>query len=182
MADLIFVCENGGLGFGNYTLEEKAKLSDYPHLGDLYKIKTFKEITKLEKNFNYRMFMKRLSDSLELGFYIEAITLEYAIMEDRLKSILKHSNRFSGNRHNSLNNKIIGVKEGLRPEDMCFVMETDLGKQFTAKPACDAQTRIYYLNNPELYIGKYGTCKFFYYSEDKIPLQPVFKNIREEDE
>ena len=78
--------------------------------------------------------------------------------------------------------KIIGIKEGLRPEDMCFVMETDLGKQFTAKPACDAQTRIYYLNNPELYIGKYGTCKFFYYSEDKIPLQPVFKNVREEDE
>ena len=78
--------------------------------------------------------------------------------------------------------KIIGVKEGLRPEDMCFIMETDLGKQFTAKPACDAQTRIHYLNNSELYSVKYGTCKFFYYSEDKIHLQPVFKNVREEDE
>ena len=53
MADLIFVCENGGLGFGNYMLEEKAKLSDYPHQGDLYKIKTFKEITKLEKNGSF---------------------------------------------------------------------------------------------------------------------------------
>lgn len=53
MADLILVCENGGLGFGNFTLEEKAKLSDYPHLGDLYKIKTFKEITKLEKNGSF---------------------------------------------------------------------------------------------------------------------------------
>ena len=53
MADLIYVCENGGLGFGNYTLPEKAKLSDYPHLGDLYKIKTFAEITKLEKNGSF---------------------------------------------------------------------------------------------------------------------------------
>lgn len=53
MADLIFVCENGGLGFGDYTLAEKAKLSDYPHQGDLYKIKTFKEITKLEKNGSF---------------------------------------------------------------------------------------------------------------------------------
>ena len=53
MADLIFVCENGGLGFGDYSLAEKAKLSDYPHQGDLYKIKTFKEITKLEKNGSF---------------------------------------------------------------------------------------------------------------------------------
>jgi len=53
MAELIFVCENGGLGFGDYTLSEKSKLSDFPHQGDLYKIKTFKEITKLEKNGSF---------------------------------------------------------------------------------------------------------------------------------
>ena len=53
MADLIKVCENGGLGFGDYTLAEKSKLSDFPHLGDLYKIKTFAEITKLEKNGSF---------------------------------------------------------------------------------------------------------------------------------
>ncbi len=53
MADLIYVSENGGLGFGNYTLPEKAKLSDFPHLGDLYKVKTFTEITKLEKNGSF---------------------------------------------------------------------------------------------------------------------------------
>ena len=53
MADLIFVCENGGLGFGNYTLTEKSKLSDFPHLGDLYKVKTFAEITKLERNGSF---------------------------------------------------------------------------------------------------------------------------------
>jgi len=53
MADLIYVCANGGLGFGDYTLAEKSKLSDFPHLGDLYKVKTFTEITKLEKNGSF---------------------------------------------------------------------------------------------------------------------------------
>lgn len=41
---------NGTISFGNYTLEEKSKVSDFEHVGDLYKVKTFKEITKLEKN------------------------------------------------------------------------------------------------------------------------------------
>ena len=53
MAELIRVSENGGLGFGDYTLTEKSKLSDFPHLGDLYKVKTFAEITKLERNGSF---------------------------------------------------------------------------------------------------------------------------------
>ena len=39
----------GGISFGNYELDTKTKLSDYEYDGDLYKVKTFKEITKLEK-------------------------------------------------------------------------------------------------------------------------------------
>lgn len=38
------------LSFGNYELEQKSKLSDYEYKGDIYKVKTFKEITKLERN------------------------------------------------------------------------------------------------------------------------------------
>lgn len=41
---------DGTLSFGNYELAEKSKLSDFEHKGDLYKVKTFKEITKLERN------------------------------------------------------------------------------------------------------------------------------------
>ena len=37
----------GGISFGNYELDTKTKLSDYEYDGDLYKVKTFKEITKL---------------------------------------------------------------------------------------------------------------------------------------
>ncbi|MBR4725882.1 MAG: endosialidase [Lachnospiraceae bacterium] len=41
---------DGGLSFGDFSLKEKKKLADFKHGGDLYKIKTFYEITKLEKN------------------------------------------------------------------------------------------------------------------------------------
>ena len=42
--------KDGTLSFGNFTLPEKSKVSDFAHEGDLYKVKTFNEITKLEKN------------------------------------------------------------------------------------------------------------------------------------
>lgn len=41
---------DGTLSFGNYELATKSKLSDFEYEGDLYKIKTFAEITKLERN------------------------------------------------------------------------------------------------------------------------------------
>ena len=44
---------NGAISFGNHKLEKKAKLEDYQHGGDLLKVKTFKEITKLEKNGSF---------------------------------------------------------------------------------------------------------------------------------
>lgn len=48
--ELLRTEENGTISFGNYELDQKAKLSDYEYNGDLYKVKTFKEITKLERN------------------------------------------------------------------------------------------------------------------------------------
>jgi hypothetical protein len=48
--ELIRKESDGTISFGNYTLKVKSKVSDFEHLGDLYKVKTFNEITKLEKN------------------------------------------------------------------------------------------------------------------------------------
>ena len=42
--------QNGSISFGDYTLDKKAKLDNFEHGGDIYKVKTFYEITKLEKN------------------------------------------------------------------------------------------------------------------------------------
>lgn len=41
---------DGSISFGNHTLAAKAKLEDFSHGGDLYKVKTFQTMTKLEKN------------------------------------------------------------------------------------------------------------------------------------
>lgn len=48
--ELIRKDSDGTLSFGNYELDKKSKLSDFEFEGDLYKVKTFKEITKLERN------------------------------------------------------------------------------------------------------------------------------------
>lgn len=50
MAELIVENGDGSLDFGDYTLEVKTKKEDYAFGGDSYKVKTFKEITKLERN------------------------------------------------------------------------------------------------------------------------------------
>lgn len=50
IADLIQKEANGTLSFGNFEFDTKQKKSDFEYEGDLYKVKTFKEITKLEKN------------------------------------------------------------------------------------------------------------------------------------
>ncbi|NLK37382.1 MAG: endosialidase [Epulopiscium sp.] len=48
--ELIRLEDNGTLSFGNYLMDIKKKVLDFEVNGDLYKVKTFREITKLEKN------------------------------------------------------------------------------------------------------------------------------------
>ena len=48
--ELIKKESNGTISFGNYQLSEKKKLSDFEVSGDMYKVKTWSEITKVERN------------------------------------------------------------------------------------------------------------------------------------
>ncbi|MCI8693277.1 MAG: endosialidase [Lachnospiraceae bacterium] len=41
---------DGAISFGNHKLARKGKVEDYRHGGDLLKVKTYSEMTKLEKN------------------------------------------------------------------------------------------------------------------------------------
>ena len=50
VSELIRKEADGTISFGDYTLDAKSKLDNYEVGGDLYKVKTFKEMTKLEKN------------------------------------------------------------------------------------------------------------------------------------
>ena len=54
------------------------------------------EVTdNIQKYNNYKEQMTRLKKALSNGFYLEAIFIEYAIMEDRLESALRHGNNWN---------------------------------------------------------------------------------------
>ncbi|MBQ8798452.1 MAG: endosialidase [Lachnospiraceae bacterium] len=81
MADLISIQDNGKLAFGDYTLAAKAKADGFEFGGDLYKVKTFQEITKLERNgmFAYESVPGTnvadfAADEKELSFTVEGTT------------------------------------------------------------------------------------------------------------
>ena len=76
--------------------------------------------------------------------------------------------------------KVVGIEQGLRHyEDMVFILETEEGKQFKAKPFGDRNQKMEYTDNFEkLYKGHLGDVKYFYYSDDNTPLQPSFIAFR----
>ncbi|MCI8294092.1 MAG: endosialidase [Hespellia sp.] len=48
--ELLRTEEDNTLSFGDYSLSKKTKLDNFEFEGDIYKVKTYQEITKLEKN------------------------------------------------------------------------------------------------------------------------------------
>ena len=48
--ELLRAENDGTLSFGDYTLAAKTKKDNFEFEGDIYKVKTFAEITKMEKN------------------------------------------------------------------------------------------------------------------------------------
>lgn len=50
ISELIRAEADGTISFGDYNLDAKAKLDNFNHEGASYKVKTYKDITKLECN------------------------------------------------------------------------------------------------------------------------------------
>ena len=50
VSELLRKEQDGSLSFGNHNLKEKAKLDGFQHEGGVFKVKTYAEITKLERN------------------------------------------------------------------------------------------------------------------------------------
>ncbi len=68
--------------------------------------------SNIQKYENYREQMGRLKKALKSSFYLEAISIEYAILEDRAKSVLVHSNVYNENKHgNGINRKLNKIKD-----------------------------------------------------------------------
>lgn len=50
VSELLRVEADGTISFGDYSLDAKAKLDNFEHNGAVYKVKTYRDITKLECN------------------------------------------------------------------------------------------------------------------------------------
>lgn len=64
------------------------------------------EITNMDKYGNYKEQMGRLKKAMDNHFQLEALFIEYAIMEDRCESLLRHSGVFNPERHKTINSKL----------------------------------------------------------------------------
>lgn len=75
---------------------------------------------------------------------------------------------------------IVGYELGLRgSEDMVFVLKTSDGIKFKAKPHGDREQKQWYIDNFEQEcLNRYAITKFFYLSDDRVPLQPSVAAIR----
>lgn len=77
---------------------------------------------------------------------------------------------------------IVGLSEGLREEDMCFILETSSGQQFKCKPIGDRGQKQWYREHIDELIGKNLTIKYFEMSGvegSDIPQQPIGICIRD---
>ena len=77
---------------------------------------------------------------------------------------------------------IVGISEGLRDEDMCFILETPSGQQFNCKPMGDREQKQWYREHIDELIGKNLTIKYFEMSGvegSEVPQQPVGICIRD---
>lgn len=77
---------------------------------------------------------------------------------------------------------IVGLSEGLRDEDMCFVLETPNGQRFNCKPIGDREQKQWYRDHIDELVGKNLTIKYFEMSGvegSEIPQQPIGICVRD---
>lgn len=111
--EIIRLEEDNSISFGNYSVKEKQKVGNFNVNGDMYRVKTHNEITRIEKNGNllletvpgavihhFKVNEKSVCFSIE-GFEDTQITLElepnkeYKIYVDDF-NIGKMKSNFSG--------------------------------------------------------------------------------------
>lgn len=127
--ELIRTEQDGTISFGNYKLEVKSKVQDFENQGDLYKVKTYWEITKLERNgmFVYESVPGTsvehfLVTDQEVSFQVEGnqdVQITLQLEEDKEYEILVDDVAVGGMRTN-LSGKLVAsveLEEG-KPADV----------------------------------------------------------------
>lgn len=80
------------------------------------------------KHSNYSEQMGRLKKAMAYRFYLEALFIEYAVIEDRTESILRHAGVFNPEKHDKLWKKLNRIEEIARGKRFL------LRKYITVKP------------------------------------------------
>ena len=65
----------------------------------------------MRKYYNYREQMGRLKKAINMEFYFEAVFIEYAVMEDRLQSVLEKAGVYNPEKHKNIGKKISRIRE-----------------------------------------------------------------------
>lgn len=76
---------------------------------------------------------------------------------------------------------IVGLSEGLREEDMCFILQTPNGQEFKCKPMGNREQKQWYREHIDELIGEMLTIKYFEMSGvegSEVPQQPIGIIIR----
>ena len=64
------------------------------------------DLSNMQKYANYKEQMERLNRAMKEHFFLEAMFIEYAVMEDRCESILTHAGVFRPDRHFTIVRKL----------------------------------------------------------------------------
>jgi len=75
--ELIRVEEDGTLSFGNYLMDNKKKVLDFEVNGDLYYVKTYNQITKIEKNS--KLLLETVPGATIHNFKMDAKVVAFSI-------------------------------------------------------------------------------------------------------
>ena len=69
-------------------------------------MRVIEELTNMQKYENYKEQMARLNRAIKQRFFLEALFIEYAVMEDRLESVLVHAGVFRSEKHDTITKKL----------------------------------------------------------------------------
>ena len=73
-----------------------------------------REVDNMQKYGNYTEQLGRLKKAMTNHFLLEALFIEYAVIEDRTESILRHAGVFNSEKHNTLCRKLNRIADILR--------------------------------------------------------------------
>ena len=86
----------------------------------------------LQKQKNYQEQFKRLEKAIHNGFYLEAMFIAYAILEDRTESILRHAEKWDAyiksrkGRDATIDSKIKYIQNIAREKKRIFIKVKDM--------------------------------------------------------